>query len=504
MKKDMKALSLIARRRAKRELETLDADTEANCVRETCVKPTPDQEDDMMEKQRSEIERHVSETFKGGIENLEKSEDFKDSVRVLAPVSRSDIPAVAVGLGESVLGTILEKGLQGISPSLGYTHEQKYQYMFYQYVLSGYFLCKVKTMKSCPRELLASLLNVVAHEMDTSIAMAAKNLLHDILKEGGVVSISLESIPSLQQFLDYFKENGCQIEAFIDKEDTSQMINKPSSRVHTIALLLDCVKIICDFRIFHGSKISDAVETESGIQLLELVLCLRMDPEAYRIVSHLNGAAIGITNVFTKEIWRSKVLHSIGTGLATSFGIRSPKALRFRIVRDLPCGYRTLQENVPFARCLEIQQCAIMILIESALTTVQEEERKLKQKANDLVHPVNIEHFLLSQDWFMSPDRIVHAPAEEDTPMNHYIRSEILLKLCDALIWPYALTEMKFGASRMDQPISAEFLKQWNTCLTHLQRKIKSLNPEDVAVKVQANYLRYQYDSFLEEYVNSR
>lgn len=106
---------------------------------------------------------------------------------------------------------------------------------------------------------------------------------------------------------------------------------------------------------------------------------------------------------------------------------------------------------------------------------------------------------------FSAPKRLVSDAAPTDGPASHSIADvELLLRLCDLLLWPHALHSWRIGgpASRADSDdeedggagaLAPAFVDAWLQFLGGIHRSIKALLPEDQAVKALANQLEITY-----------
>ncbi len=83
--------------------------------------------------------------------------------------------------------------------------------------------------------------------------------------------------------------------------------------------------------------------------------------------------------------------------------------------------------------------------------------------------------------------------------MSHFTRVELLLRLADMILWPCILTAMNTSSEERIKHLSPQFMKLWSVFLGQVQRRIRTLNPEEQAVKTMASFLRMRYEHCAEE-----
>jgi len=496
----MSALSKIAKRRAKREEEQEKTSVKLEKIKAELLASVPVQ-DDSIEKHKKALESHANENF-GSLEKLEKSENFLDAVQVIVPLETTVAPVI--DLEGTDIGLQVNQALGCMHASLGYTEEQRARLILNQYIVSGAALCRLKVTKTCPSKVIATLLSVMGLEEDIKVASAARLMLGKIWesavpsdgekKEGD--AIVLEDIPAFSTFTSLLKDNGCKMQAF--KPSKSQSTNEADqcvSRIHFINLIICALGEFCDFVAKRGLSIA-TTQQKDVLELAKMILCIRFDPMAYRMHENLDRALLSLFKMVDDDTWKILVV-DLSYSLALSFGIGASKGLKYRIVKELPCGLRVMDSSTPNERlrCLELQQSTASLLIEIAMEAVDSERKPEKLKAANI--PVGPADVLRRQAWLKSPSLLTECPNGENS-INHFTRVEILLRLCDLLLWPYILSSTGSSSKRVLGKIDPSVLREWSSCMYYVQRKIKTLNPEDQAVKVLANYLKLQYDEYLD------
>eukprot|EP00890_Picochlorum_soloecismus_P002786 jgi/Picsp_1/3508/NSC_06346-R1_---NA--- len=498
LKKDMSTLSKIAKRRAKREQEQEKTSIKLEKIKAELLASVPVR-DDSIEKHKKDLENHASANF-GSLEKLEKSENFLDAVQVIVPLE--SIVAPVIDLEGTDLGMQINQALGCMHASLGYTEAQRVRLILNQYIVSGAALCRLKVTKTCSSKLIATLLSVMGLDEDIKVASAAHNMLRKIWelavpsdgqKQGE--AIVLEDVPAFSIFTSLLKDNGCEMQAFKpSKGQHNNEADQCKSRIHFINLIICALGEFCDLVAKQGLSIA-APQGKDILDLAKMILCIRFDPMAYRMQENLDRALLSLFKMVDDATWKMLVV-DLSYSLALSFGIGASKGLKYRIVKELPCGLRVMDSRTSHdrVRCLELQQCTASLLIDIGMEAVDSERKPKKLNAANI--PIDPADILKQQAWIKSPSMLTECPDGENS-INHFIRVEILLKLCDLLLWPYILSSTRSSSKIFLGKIDPSVLREWSSCMYYVQRKIRTLNPEDQAVKVLANYLKLQYDEYL-------
>lgn len=492
----------IAKRRKVRSLEEEEAEQVLKTIEaaDAVVLSNP-----ALEKHKADLEDHMFETFGADIRDLERSEDFTDAVQVIAPVHC--MLEEEVQLGDGKFATRLRKDARDMCINFGSEEEENIALIMKQYILSGTLVSCVKA--GCLvdiKETMSSLIGIMSSDADINLAHAARKSLSDILTlsyldtvpmgtKNGVV-IQKEMLLSLAKYREALTQNGCQIARYNKERDNpSQNAEDHVTRLQFIKILLYSISDFGQFLKRNGYVMSETERNEC-MELTKLIMCLRMDPTSYRMMKQLNSSLLSLCGVFNDQQWND-VLPALSLELATSFGIKSSKGLRFRLVMELPCGVRLLglNQSSETARCLSLQQSAAAIMVDFGLVQVIDEEIFGVDNADCPPNPTKI---LKRQAWFNKPSLIVECPETEKSSMNHFIRVEILFKLCDMLLLPHMLTAS--SAKNPQKILKKDFLQQWSKCLEYIGRKIRGLSPEDAAARAQATALKLHYDAFMDHY----
>ena len=454
------------------------------------------------------LEQQINESFQGEC-NEESTESFLESVQVIRGVEKlSDLD---IQLGDTLFGKKLQETLGCMSASLGYTEKQRVLMIVGEFMLSGMMEALVQTQGGCPKELLRLMVHIIGHHDDIEEAGQAKRCLQKIWKllyigkkkpaslPKAVTRVHVADLPSLG---DYYKElvaNGCQMKAVEAKEETRSQGYPESSRIHFIGLILDAISDYCCF-LNDARCHLDQNEIKQASILVQLVICLRYDPNAFRILGSLDTALLCLLGAFDDVTWKM-LLPTLGYQMAVAFSMDAPKGLKVRVIRGLPCGFRILNKRMdPIRRrCTELQQLASALILDVILEPLDSKRQPSKAIMNQ--YPLDVEEFISSQNWFSNMDILSECPSAESNAMNHFTRVEMLLHLSNLMMWPYILTAMNSSTAPIAY-LTTTFLKKWATMLAHLQRRIKNLNPEEQAVKVLANFWKMQYETYLDEYCN--
>ncbi len=476
------------------------------------------------------FEQKINEAI--GKNVVEAPDGFLESVEVIKPVVGPPAPTIKL---DGDIDAQIRVALGCMSASLGYTEEQRYVMVFNQFVQTGTMETLVRRSGCCPASLLSTLMHVIGHAQDIMVAYQAKKTAANLWKllyvgkkkpahrPGATVRIDAKAIPSFFQFrtlCDELRANGCALNFAssgpassgvdtVDMTGESQERGDVGSslasqgrpetyRVHFVSLLLEAVVDFCGFIDEAGVSLPPK-ETLEATNLFDVILCLRYDPNAYRIQEGLDAALLALMGAFDNATWRGR-LPTIGFSLATSFSIKTTKALRATVIRELPCGFRIMEMRMTSVRrrCTELQQCAASLLLDTIMEPV--DSTKTPDLGIVASTPLDVEARIKGEPWFRRPETLtdVSEDAGGAHVMNHFTRVELLLRLADMILWPCILTAMNTSSADIKY-LSPEFLRLWSSFLGQVQRRIRTLNPEEQAVKTMANFLRMRYDHCAEE-----
>lgn len=504
-KKDSNLLTGILKRRLAREEQDKQAKAKLEEARQRASEREANSD---VEQHILSLEQQINDSFRGDC-NEESTESFLESVQVIRGVEQLD--DLDIQLGETLFGRKMKEILGCMSASLGYTEKQRTLMIVGEFMLSGMMEALVQTQGVCPKELLCLMVRIIGHHDDIEEAGNAKRCLERIWKllyigkkkpaslPNAVTRVHVADLPS---FGDYYKElvaNGCQMKAVEVKEDVRSQGYPESSRIHFIGLILDAISDYCCF-LKDARCHLDQSEIEQASILVQLVICLRYDPNAFRILESLDTALVCLLGAFDDVTWKM-LLPTLSYQMAVAFSMDAPKGLKVRVIRGLPCGFRILNKRMdPIRRrCTELQQLAAALMLDVILEPL--DSRKQPRKSITTRYPLDVESFISSQNWFSNMELLSECPSSESNAMNHFTRVEMLLHLSNLMMWPYILTAMNSSTAPITY-LTTTFLKKWANMLAQLQRRIKNLNPEEQAVKVLANFWKMQYETYLDEYCN--
>lgn len=544
LKKDGSLLSSILSKRLKREKDDAKQAEQKKTAADRREKRTSGELESLasVREHMDAFEKKINNVV--GKDAIEAQDGFLESVEVIKPVS--GLPAPTLRLDGHVDEQI-RAAVGCMSASLGFTDEQRYAMVFHQFVQAGTMEVLVRRAGKCPSSLLNTLVHVIGHSQDIMVAYRARKTFANLLKllyvgkkkpanrPGAHVRIENpvhKNLPSFKLFCDELNANGCietlkstsawvgspaDVDALStpidltadsqeqDREEVgipaaSQGITTKTYRVHFISLLLDAIVDFCGFIDEAGVSV-DPKETQQATNLFDVILSLRYDPNAYRIQEGLDAALLALMGALDDKTWRGR-MPTISFSLATSFSIKTAKALRAKVIRELPCGYRILDKRMSSVRrrCADLQQCAAALLLDTIMEPVDSTKRPNLNIVVDL--PLDVEARISREAWFRSPESLTDIPDDGSVTgiqvMNHFMRVELLLRLADMILWPCVLTAMNTSDADIKY-LTPNFLKKWSSFLGQIQRRIKTLNPEEQAVKTMANFLKMQYDQYADE-----
>lgn len=361
-------------------------------------------------------------------------------------------------------------------------------------------------------------------------------------------------LPSPKMILDALKKNGydpsravgVDVEAEEDEEDErvgvvgdkdakkSTKHDKKQQhagefgglRVHAIKLLLATASLLACSPTTRALFPSDP---SSLSDLIVAVLHLGLDPISLRVQEAIDIAVSSLVSAFpSAEVW-SYEAPRIARRLLTL----GPSSLaRLRLLRQIPtfdfdhgCRGRQLQR---YTGCL---------LLENTLpkrNPLLPKISAIPTRKGAAMVPSNI---LLAQPWFRNPKGLVlgvrkgaaqsSAKAKQQGQGYGMVDIEVLLHICDLLLWKAAMKQQKKnlkmgvaspppsagpgsadvvmmddeeeeGDGEGEEELSNDFLRVWYAFLAGLQRNIRALNPEDMVVKTMASGFEFRYKDALD------
>jgi hypothetical protein len=365
-------------------------------------------------------------------------------------------------------------------------------------------------------------------ELSVTAVPSAATILNALEKNGYLFNTNGAINPKEK---DDNKGDSMEEEGEKEKEQAPETI-----RVYNIKLLLHTAIAVCNHCARKPEAAKNVLPSSDVCNLLMAVMYMGLDAAAVRLQPDLDAACIALLGALTDDEWSLK-LPLLSKRIA-EMGRNS--RLGLRVLRQLPSDDVSVRNRVR-----QLQRYAGCILVEKILPG------KLAPKSSaipsrGLTGAPDPTDILLAQPWFRNPKAVVTgalsappkptATAEEKAEAYTTFDVELLLHFCDLLLWPSALRAVKertaaIGASspspvkqnsmKMITPpppeddeemldvaaedggeepeLSAEFLAAWSTFLTGIVRNIKTLQPEEMAVKTLASRLEFKYKETVEK-----
>jgi hypothetical protein len=455
--------------------------------------------------------------------------------------------------------------------------------VFRNAVISGVVATQAIKKKICSDETAAALFSLLAYSSDGELAGAAFRSLLCMLgentvyngtrvdagygfetiegnndeKNSPVLELSVKGVPSAAAILKALEVNGYspadnnavpthkthktgkeQVkEEEMEKEEEQQGQENTETivRVYAIKLLLHTAIAVCNHCARRTSVVAKKALPAADISnLLIAVMYMGIDDAAVRLQPDLDAACTALLCALTEDDWKRELplLSKRISQMANS------SRSRLRILRQMPVNAVSGRSRVR-----ELQRYTGCILVEKILP------EKLCAKSSAiptrLLGAPDPTDILLAQPWFRNAKAVVtgavepSAKAEKDPLTYTTADVEILLHLCDVLLWPSALRAVKerfvssdaAGSSSpvkqrsmrmISQPddddeemhdveaadsdgyenepvLDVEFLTAWSTFLTGIVRNIKTLQPDEMAVKTLASKLDFKYKETVEK-----
>lgn len=453
--------------------------------------------------------------------------------------------------------------------------------VFRNAVVSGVVATQAIKQKHCSDETASALFSLLAFSSDGELAGAAFRSLLCMLGEDTIhsgtgvdagygfgtntgrdsssssssVKLSVNAVPSAAAILQALEQNGYmpaghggkkrqreekakgkeeEVNEEEESKDEEQIEN--TLRVHAILLLLQTSVAVCNHCIRNPKAAKKALRSSDVSNLLIAVMSMGLDAAAVRVQPDLDAACIALLGAFTDKDWKvqlpllSKRISEIGNSSSS----------RLRVLCQLPADDLSVRYRVR-----QLQRFSGCILVEKILpANLNSSSSAIPPRG--LVGAPDPTDILLSQPWFRNPKAVVSgaiAPSSvtgKPSPTAYMTSDvELLLHLCDLLLWPSALRAVKDryvahgalspspikqksmrmitapdddetmldaedddggGTTFEKEPkLSAEFLAAWSTFLTGIVKNIRTLQPEEMAVKTLASRLEFKYRETVEK-----
>lgn len=453
--------------------------------------------------------------------------------------------------------------------------------VFRNAVISGVVATQAIKKKHCTDETASALFSLLAFSSDGELAGAAFRSLLCMLGEDTIhrgtgvdagygfdtnqgrdssslssMELSIDAVPSAAAILHALEQNGYMpaghkgkryLGEKQDGKDTSEELNEEEGtkdeehventlRVNAILLLLQTSVAICNHCIRKPEAATKALPSSDVSNLLIAVMYMGLDAAAVRLQPDLDAACIALVGALTDDDWilqlplLSKSISEMG---------KSSRS-RLRVLCQLPVDDLSVRYRVR-----QLQRFAGCILVENILPA-NLNSLSSAIPSRGLIGAPDPTDILLSQPWFRNPKAVVSGatPPSSVTAKNSppaYTTSdvEILLHLCDLLLWPSALRAVKdryvasgalspspvkqysmrmikapeddeemldanddddSGTNFEKEPkLSSEFMAAWSAFLTGIVKNIRTLQPEEMAVKTLASRLEFKYKETVEK-----
>lgn len=326
--------------------------------------------------------------------------------------------------------------------------------------------------------------------------------------DGGIM-INPGALPSAASILKALQVNGYNSSGGDTKPvgdiDTNPSQFKPAEglRIQTLKLLLHTAAALCGHCTTHPDSASPALTPGSVTDLILAVVHMGLDPASLQLQRDLDAACIALLGALSSTDWTTQ-LPRLADGIAA---LGPSTRSRLRVLRQLPA-------NEPTGRGRQLQRFVGCIVVERILPgELAPSKSAIPKHCMGVPDP---EAVLQGQPWFFNPKGVV---AGASNSAHTFFDIELLLHICDVLLWPAAMRAMKQRSGNFtgpsqgfspgidvlmsggddplgldDDPISQEFLTVWCNFLGGLDRSIKTtLQPEEMAVRTLANRLAYRY-----------
>ena len=408
---------------------------------------------------------------------------------------------------------------------------------FQNAVLLGFVAATAIKTGECSDATAASLFSIMATTKNMELAGAASRTLLCMLGEEIAqdtarldpghaftdpaghrdITVNPEALPSAATILEALKINGYSSSS---GEDTNEEINTDPSqfkpveglRIQTIKQLLHTAAAVCHHCATHPDSDMPALDPGSVSALILAVVHMGLDPTSLQLQRDLDAACTALLGALSKSEWTKQLPILADKIAALGPSTRS----RLRILRQLPA-------NEPTGRGRQLQRFVGCIVVEKILGgKLAPTKSTIPKRCMGMPDP---EAVLQGQPWFTNPKGVVagatnSAAAVAANPLktHTFFDIELLLHICDVLVWPAAMRAMQDRQGNYDGPsqgfspgidvlqaggddptvgddgpLSYEFLSGWCNFLSGLDRYIKTLQPDEMAVKTLANRFSFRY-----------
>lgn len=472
-----------------------------------------------------------------------RTEDFLEVEQVLFPVEPSEAQAPDLGEDPFVAAAAEAAAALGLSdlpigseaPTQGGSGpESMHDAVFKQAVISGYVATRAVQEGTCSGATMNALFDLIARSSDMDVASAAFSTLLTALGDAhppklwrdagimaagmaaaGTAPIAVDHVPSARDILGALEANGfdpkqaataAKVAAKSGEGGTAaaaaaapenQNNLDPGLRLQTIKLLLHTAAAVCRYCATHPAAAGSALQGDAVGDLLLAVLHMGLDPAALVLQPHLNAAAAALLGAMDEDDWERELprmaerLSQLGP---------SPRA-RLRLICQLDAAPAR-------RRACELQRFAGCLLVEKVIPGKGPKVSAVSTQGG-VPDPATV---LSAQPWFESPKALVMgastAAAVAKSKGTYTISDvEVLLRVCNMLLWPSALRAFSEGRGMgtlggdawVPAIPSEEFVTAWTAFLGGVYGNIKKLQPEDQAVKAYASRLQMTYTAMMAE-----
>jgi len=362
-------------------------------------------------------------------------------------------------------------------------------------VLSGYFEESLKSWHqrgAQPQSFIGKgLFTLLTQTSDISLAMSIFQTLKAyyklIGKQGGDTTTrgSQAAVPSASSMIEAFIYNGydrqraaAQYQESKDEGVVQKMNGDHPVRSETLKLVLQSIATVCEYCGTCPASRSVAFPPQDTSRLVIIILHLFMDSASLQLVPYIIPACRELLAMYNDDIWKEECA-VIAREVVSS--LYPTKRMQTRLVK--------MMDLLETSRALQLQQTVACVMLQNLIPT---QEREMAQQHSGNLD--DVAKFLSNLPWWKDGKSLV-VHNRDDFLITDV---ELLLILCDVLLWPHALEILNGRVHAAGPLLSSKFKQDWFNLLRDIRRNIKSLKLEYKSVQTLADRLDLRYQEVLD------
>lgn len=252
-------------------------------------------------------------------------------------------------------------------------------------------------------------------------------------------------------------------------------------RTESFKLILESIVPVCEYCTACPAAKSVAFAAQDTSRLVLVVLHLFLEPTAHQLFPSIIPACDRLLSMYGDDnIWKDECA---GIAREVVSSLYPTKRMQTRLVKML--------DLLETPRALQLQQTVACVMLQKLIPTAEPSLVTTTQQSDNFDDVAKI---LSSLSWWKDgKSLIVHN--RDDFSITDV---ELLLILCDVLLWPNALEIISGRAQAAGPLLDSKFRQEWFHLLRDIRRNIKSLKLEHKSVQTLADRLDLRYQEVLD------